>query len=43
VILWTRRAPMNVRYRVELEDGERQPLRALVAGGSRAVRRIKRA
>jgi transposase len=34
---------MNVRYRVELEDGERQQLRALVSGGSRAVRRIKRA
>jgi Homeodomain-like domain len=34
---------MNVRYRVELEESEREQLRALVAGGSRAARRIKRA
>jgi transposase len=34
---------MNVRYRVELEENEREQLRALVAGGSRAARRIKRA
>ena len=34
---------MNVRYRVDLEDDERQQLEALVAGGSRSVRRVKRA
>ena len=34
---------MNVRYRVELETGERRQLEKLVAGGSRAVRKIKRA
>lgn len=34
---------MNVRYRVELEEGERQQLAALVSGGQRAVRRVKRA
>jgi transposase len=34
---------MNVRYRVELEEGERQSLTRLVAGGSRRVRQIKRA
>jgi len=34
---------MNVRYRVDLEEGERAQLEALVAGGSRSVRRVKRA
>lgn len=34
---------MNVRYRVELEEGERQSLTRLVAGGTRRVRQIKRA
>lgn len=34
---------MNVRYRVELEEGERQSLNRLMAGGSRRVRQIKRA
>jgi transposase len=34
---------MNVRYRVDLEEGERQQLEALVTGGHRAVRRVKRA
>lgn len=34
---------MNVRYRVELEEGERQSLTHLVAGGSRRVRQVKRA
>ena len=34
---------MHLRYRVELEEGERQQLGALVAGGTRAVRRVKRA
>jgi transposase len=34
---------MNVRYIVSLEASERQLLEALVAGGTRAVRRIKRA
>ena len=34
---------MNVRYRVELDESERQSLTRLVAGGSRRVRQIKRA
>lgn len=34
---------MHLRYRVDLEDGERQQLGALVAGGTRVVRRVKRA
>jgi DDE superfamily endonuclease/Homeodomain-like domain len=34
---------MHLRYRVDLEDDERQELAALVAGGTRAVRRVKRA
>jgi transposase len=34
---------MNVRYRVTLEEAERQQLAALVGGGSRAVRKVKRA
>jgi transposase len=34
---------MNVRYIVELSDGERKNLLALVAGGKCAVRKIKRA
>lgn len=34
---------MNIRYRVELEEDERQVLEALVGGGSRSVRRVKRA
>jgi transposase len=33
---------MHVRYRVELEEGERQELETLVAGGKRGVRRVKR-
>jgi transposase len=34
---------MHVRYRVELEESERQQLEALVAGGTRGVRTVKRA
>lgn len=34
---------MNVRYRVDLEEGERAQLVAVVAGGRRSVRRVKRA
>jgi transposase len=34
---------MHIRYRVELEASERQQLEAVVAGGTRAVRRVKRA
>lgn len=34
---------MHLRYRVELEESERQQLETLVAGGTRAVRRVKRA
>lgn len=29
---------MDIRYRVDLEDAERQQLEALVTGGHRAVR-----
>ncbi len=34
---------MNVRYRVELNEAERSELKALVAGGKAAVRKVKRA
>jgi hypothetical protein len=34
---------MHVRYRVELEESERQQLTGLVAGGRRGVRTVKRA
>jgi transposase len=34
---------MHIRYRVELDESERQHLDAVVAGGTRAVRRVKRA
>jgi transposase len=34
---------MHIRYRVELEESERQQLDAIVAGGTRRVRRVKRA
>jgi transposase len=34
---------MHLRYRVELEESERQQLEGIVAGGTRAVRRVKRA
>lgn len=34
---------MHLRYRVELEESERQQLEALVAGGTGRVRRVKRA
>jgi len=34
---------MNVRYRVDLDEPERQQLQALMSGGTRAVRKIKRA
>ena len=34
---------MHIRYRVELEEDDRRQLESLVAGGTRAVRRIKRA
>jgi transposase len=34
---------MNIRYRVTLTPDERQQLRALTSGGTRAVRQIKRA
>jgi hypothetical protein len=35
--------PDESRYRVDLEEGERQQLEAMIAGGSRAVRKVKRA
>jgi transposase len=34
---------MHIRYRVELDERERQQLEAMVAGGKHAVRRVKRA
>jgi transposase len=34
---------MHIRYRVELEESERQHLETIVGGGTRAVRRVKRA
>jgi transposase len=34
---------MHIRYRVELEESERQQLQTMIAGGTRAVRRVKRA
>ena len=34
---------MNVRYRVELTDGERARLQELTRGGDARVRRVKRA
>ena len=34
---------MHIRYRVELEASERQQLQTMIAGGNRAVRRVKRA
>lgn len=34
---------MHIRYRVALDESERHHLEALVAGGTRAVRRVKRA
>jgi transposase len=34
---------MHIRYRVELDESERQQLDAMVAGGTHAVRRVKRA
>lgn len=33
---------MNVRYRVELSEAEREELQGLVSGGKRPVRRVKR-
>lgn len=34
---------MNIRYKVELDDAERAELRKLIAGGSPAARKVKRA
>ena len=34
---------MNVRYRVELSQAERDELTALLSGGKHAVRKLKRA
>ena len=34
---------MNLRYRVELSQAERDELKALLSGGKRAVRKLKRA
>jgi cytochrome c-type biogenesis protein CcmH/NrfG len=34
---------MNVRYRVELSEVERQELKALLSGGKHSARRLKRA
>src|SRR5262250_3747661 len=34
---------MNIRYRVELNEGERADLTALLSGGKQAARKLKRA
>jgi hypothetical protein len=34
---------MNVRYRVELSQAEREQLRGLLSGGKHAARKLKRA
>src|ERR1700722_12161950 len=34
---------MNIRYRVELNEGERVQLTAMLSGGKHAVRKLKRA
>ncbi len=34
---------MNVRYRVELNQAERRELTAMLSGGKRAARKLKRA
>ena len=34
---------MNIRYRVELSEAERGALQALLSGGKRAARKLKRA
>jgi hypothetical protein len=34
---------MNLRYRVELSQAERDELKALLSGGKHAVRKVKRA
>jgi hypothetical protein len=34
---------MNIRYRVELDEGERAQLTAMLSGGKHAVRKLKRA
>src|SRR5271167_4199941 len=36
-------AAMNIRYRVELNEGERARLTAMLSGGKHAVRKLKRA
>src|ERR671929_567871 len=36
-------APMNVRYRVELSEAEREQLTTLLSGGRHAARKLKRA
>jgi len=33
---------MNVRYRVELSQGERDELKALLSAGKHSVRKLKR-
>jgi hypothetical protein len=38
-----REATMNVRYRVELSQAERNELKAMLSGGKHAARRLKRA
>ena len=34
---------MNIRYRVELSEAERQELEGLISGGKHAARKLKRA
>ena len=34
---------MNIRYRVELNEAEREQLTSMLSGGKHAVRKLKRA
>jgi transposase len=40
---WHWEVGVNIRYKVELEEGERETLRALIAGGDHKARKVKRA
>jgi hypothetical protein len=43
VVLDSKGAAMNIRYRVDLDEAEQTQLAALLNGGTQAVRKIKRA
>jgi hypothetical protein len=40
---WSEEARMNLRYRVELSQAERDELKALISAGKHPVRKLKRA